>query len=100
MELLYLLGVPLRHVRLHLPQALAHPQDPIDQHPVGGPLDLEVAEESVGAEKSKGFIEDIVVLGVGLNVEVGDAGGKGGEGVGGTAGAGAEREERKVACRS
>lgn len=94
---MYLLCVPLRHVRLHLPQTLAHPQNPIDQHPVCGALDLEVTEERVRAEKSEGLVEDVIVLGVGLDVQIGDASGKGGERVGGPAGASAQWEERKVA---
>lgn len=64
---------------------------------VGGALDLEVAEEDVGAEEGEGFIEDVVGFGFWVDFEGVGAGGEGRESVGWTAGFGAEGEEGKVA---
>lgn len=64
---------------------------------VGGALDLEVAEEDVGAEEGEGFVEDVVGFGFGVDFEGVGAGGEGGEGVGWATGFGAEGEEGEVA---
>ena len=85
------------HVRLHLGQAVGEEEDAVDQVAVGGALDLEVAEEGVGAEEGEGLVEDVVGLAVRVDVVGVAGGGQGGEGVGGAAGLGAEREEGKVA---
>lgn len=86
------------HARLHLAQALADEQDTIDQHAVGGPLDLEVAEECIGTEKREDLIDTVVRLAIGVNIDVGRRGRKRGESVCGAACAGAEGEEREIAC--
>jgi len=85
------------HPLPHLPQTLTHKQYPIDQQPICRALDLEIAEEGVGAEEGEDLVEGVVGLVVAVDVELGGAGGEGGEGVGGAAGAGAEGEEGEVA---
>jgi hypothetical protein len=52
----YLLSFSLAHSWLDLAQDLAHEQDAINEHAIGGTLDLEVAEESVCAEKGENFV--------------------------------------------
>jgi len=52
----YLLGFSPTHARLDLSQYLANVKDAIDEDTVGGPLDLEVAEECVGAEEGKDLV--------------------------------------------
>jgi len=64
---------------------------------VGGALDLEVAEEDVGAEEREGFVEDVVRLRLRVDFERVGASWQGGESVGWAAGFGAERQEREVA---
>lgn len=92
-----LLGIPLRHGRLHFPQTLADPENSIDEHAVGGALDLKVAEERVSAEQRQRLVEDVVALALGVDLEVVCAGGEGGESVCWAAGLGAEGGESKVA---
>lgn len=65
---------------------------------VCGTLNLEVAEEDVGAEEGEGFVEDIVGFGFGVDVEGVRACREGGKGVCWASGLCAEREEGKVAC--
>lgn len=50
-SLTHLLSIPPSRARLNLAQQLAHEQNAIDEHAIGGSLDLEVAEEGVGAEQ-------------------------------------------------
>lgn len=52
----YLLGFSPSHARLDLSQYLANVQDAVDEDAVGGSLDLEVAEECVGAEEGKDLV--------------------------------------------
>lgn len=47
-----------------LAEALADEEDAVDEQAVGGALDLEVAEEGVGAEEREHLVEDVVRLGV------------------------------------
>ena len=79
-------------------EAVGEEEDAVDEQPVGGALDLEVAEEGVGAEEGENFVEDVVRFGVRVDVEGGGGGGEDREREGGTAGFGAKGEEGKVAC--
>jgi hypothetical protein len=52
----YLLSVSPGHARFDLAQHLAHPKNAINEHAISRTLDLEVSEESVGAEQGKNLI--------------------------------------------
>lgn len=91
-----LLGLLGRRRRLDLAQAVAQEPDAVDEQAIGGALDLEVAEEGVGAEEGEDLVEDVVALGVRVR------GFKGGQryrrqGVGRTAGLCPQRQEGEVA---
>ena len=94
----YLLRLTPAHPILDLPDQLAHEQDPVYEDPVGGPLDLEVAEECVGAEEGENLVERVVGLVGCIDCEGvdGGVGGESGELEGGAAGVGAEGEEGEV----
>ena len=94
-----LLGIPLRHGWLHPSQALADPQDSVDEHAVGRPLDLKVAEQGVGAEQGQRLVENVIALAFRVDVKIAGAGGEGGECVGWAARLGAEIGESEVAWR-
>lgn len=95
----YLLRLPRRHARLDLAQTLADEQDAVDEHAVGGALDLEVPEEGIGAEEGEDLVDAVVRLAVRVDVGLVGARGQRGEGVCGAARASAEREEGEVSCR-
>lgn len=57
-------GVAEGVVGSDLAEALADEEDAVDEEAVGGALDLEVAEEGVGAEEGEHLVEDVVRLGV------------------------------------
>jgi hypothetical protein len=59
---LYLLSLPPSHAWPDFAQYLAHPQNAVYEHAIGRALDFEVAEEGVGAEEGKYFVERIVRL--------------------------------------
>lgn len=61
-------------------------------------MDLEVAEEGVGAEEGEGFVDGVVRGVAAVDCGGGFAGGEGGESLRGAAGAGAEGEEGDVGC--
>lgn len=67
-ELAYLLSIAHAHGWLDPPQTLRDPQDSIDQHAVGGALDLKVAEESVCAEQRQRLVQDVVRFAVRVDV--------------------------------
>lgn len=94
----YLLCLPRCHRRLHLPQTLADKQRSVDKHAVRGAIDLEVAEEHVGAEERENLVDAVIRLTVCGDVDVEGVRGERGEGVCGAAGAGAEGEDGEVAC--
>lgn len=82
-------------------EAVADEPDAVDEQAVGGALDLEVAEEGVGAEQGEDLVEDVVGLGLGVGGLVGGEGRVGeGQGVGRPAGLGAQRQEGEVADES
>lgn len=56
-------------------EALADKEDAVDEQAVGGPLDLEVAEEGVGAEEGEDLVEDVVRLRVRVRRLAGGQGG-------------------------
>ena len=56
---------------LDLAQTLAHEPDAVYQQPVGGALDLKVAEEGIGAEEGEDLVEDVVALVIGVGRLVG-----------------------------
>lgn len=56
----YLFGISSTRVRLDLAQHFADVKNAVDQHSVGGPLDLEVAKESVCSEEREDLIKRIV----------------------------------------
>lgn len=83
---------------LDLGQAVTDEPDAVDKQTVGGALDLEVAEEGVGAEEGEDLVEDVVALAVRVGRLVGGQRRvREGEGVGRTAGLCSERQEREVA---
>lgn len=83
---------------LDLGEALAHKQDAVYQHPVGGALDLKVAEEGVCAKEQQHLVQDVVALAIGLGRVVERYGRvRVGERVGRAARLGAERQQREVA---
>ena len=95
----HLLRLPSPHPPPDPTQTLPNPQDPINQQSIRGTLDLEVAEEGVGAVQVEDFVERVVAFVVGADGYVGGCGcGQGGEGVGWAAGAGSEGEEGDVSC--
>ena len=64
------------HVRLDLGQTIRHEQDAIDQHPVRGALDLEVAEERVRPEQRQDLVQAVVRLAIRVHVQHVGAGGE------------------------
>lgn len=92
-----LLGRPRVHVGLHFRQAVGEEQDAVDHHAVGGALDLEVAEEGVGAEQAEDFVEAVVRFAVWVDVDGIEVRWESGERVGWATGLGAQREEGEVA---
>ena len=83
-----------------LGEAVGQEEDAVDEQPVGGAFDLEVAEEGVGAEEGEHFVEDVVGFRVRVHVEGGGCGRERGERVGGAACFGAQGEEGQVAYGS
>lgn len=81
---------------LDLAEAVAEEPDAVDEQAVGGALDLEVAEEGVGAEEGEDLVEDVVALRVRVGRLVGGEGDER-ERVGRAAGLGPQREEGEVA---
>jgi hypothetical protein len=98
-QVLHLLGrLAQGRVGLDLGQAVGHEPDAVHQQPVGGALDLKVAEEGVSAEQRQHLVQDVVALRVGVRRLVGGEGlVRERERVDGAADLGAEREEREVA---
>jgi hypothetical protein len=86
-----LLGRAAVVVGLDLRQTFRHKQDAVDEEAVGGTLDFEVAEESVGAEERQDFVEDVIGFAVWVDIEWVGGGGERGESVGWPASFGAER---------
>lgn len=66
----HLLRILLPHGPLHLPQTLTNEQNPINQQPIRGPLDLEVPEKRIGAEEREDFVERVVRLVISVDVEL------------------------------
>lgn len=93
----HLLGFPPPHAWLDLAQYLAHKQDAIDHDTVGGTLDLEVAEECVGAEEGEDLIERVVRLVRCIDSKLCDVRGQRRELLCRSTGSCAQRQERKVA---
>lgn len=83
--------------RFYSRQAVGEEEDAVDQVAVGGALDLEVAEEDVGAEEREGFVEDVVRLRLRVDFERVRASWERGESVGWAAGFGAQGQQREVA---
>lgn len=54
------LSGPLVHVGFDFGEAVGDEKDAVDEHAVGRTLDLEVAEERVGAEEGEDLIEAVV----------------------------------------
>ena len=92
----YLLGLAGVHCRLHLPEALADEEGSINEHAIGGTIDLEVPEQDVCTEKRQNLINAIIGFIVGGNIDVGSIGGKRGQGVCGTTGASAQGQDWEV----
>lgn len=67
----YLLSIPRRHSRLHLPQTLTQKQYTINQHAVCGTLDLKVAKEHICAEEGEDLVDAIVRFAIWVDVEIG-----------------------------
>lgn len=97
-EAVYLLCVPRTHGRLDLPEAIADEQCPVNKHAIGRSIDLEIAEEDIGAEKGEDLVDTIVGLVVGRDVQVRSIGWKRGQSVCGTASASSQRQNREVPC--
>lgn len=76
-------------MHLYPPHALANEKDAVDKQAIGGALDLEVAEKSVGTEEREDFVELVVGLAVRVDVQEVRARGEWGEDVGGSARTGA-----------
>lgn len=94
-----LLRIASSHRRLHLAQALGDEQRSIDEHTVGGAVDLEVAEQNIGPEERQDLVDTVVGLAVGGHFGIGVRRERR-EGVCGAASAGAEGEDGEIACRS
>ena len=92
-----LLGIAPAHARPNLGQDLLHEQNAVDQDAVGGPLDLEIAEECVCAEEEEHFIQRVVRFVRAVDGKVCDVWRELRKLDCGTAGAGAKGEEGKVA---
>jgi hypothetical protein len=90
---------PNAHPAPNLPQTLTHEQNPINQQPIGRPLDLKIPKERIRPKQTEYFIKRIVALAVRLGaLRCGDLRGvQGGQSVGGAAGACAQGEEWEVA---
>ena len=85
-------------IRSDLGQTVADEPDAVDEQPVGVALDLEVAEEGVGAEEREHLVQDVVAVRVGVGrLARGEGRVREGERVDGAADLGAQREEREVA---
>ena len=63
-------GLPQAHGGPNLTQAIRYEEDAVDEDAVGGALDLEIAEEGVGAEEGYRLVQDIVVLTVRVDVQI------------------------------
>lgn len=94
----HLLGVPFAHARLDDAQGLADEEDAIDEDAVGGALDLKVAEEGVGAEEGEDLVDGVVRLVRRLDRQLRHVGGQRGQLQRRAARAGAQRQQREVAC--
>lgn len=92
-----LLGISPAHARLDGGQGLADEQDAINEHAVGGALDLEVAEEGVGAEEGENLVDRVVRLVRRLDRQLRHVGRQRGQLQRGAACPRAEREEGEVA---
>lgn len=68
----YLLRLARGHARLDLAQTLADKEDPVDKHAVGGAVDLEVAEQDIGAEEGEDLVYAVVRLAIRRDIGVGD----------------------------
>ena len=77
-------------------EAVAEEPDSVDEQPVGGALDLKVAEEGVCAEQADYFVEDVVAFAVRVGRLVGRRG-CWWQCVGWAAGFRAQRQQREVA---
>lgn len=66
----YLLRVPLLHAQFNLPQTLTHKQDAINKQAVGGALDFKVSEKCVCPEEREDFVQGVVRVRVGRDVEI------------------------------
>jgi len=95
-----LLGALRIHAGFDLGEAVGDEEDAVNQQPIGGAFDLEVAEEGICAEEAKDLVESIVGLGVRVHVEGGYVGGEGGEGEGGAAGFGSQGKEGDVSWQA
>jgi hypothetical protein len=62
------------HVWPDLSETLADEQGAVDEHSVGGAVDLEVPEQDIGAEKREDLVYTVVGLVVDGDLEVGGVG--------------------------
>jgi hypothetical protein len=72
---IYLLSLPGIHRRLDLAETLADEEGTINEHPVGGTIDLKVAEEHICAEQGQDLIDTIVGFALGGDVYIESIGG-------------------------
>lgn len=70
----YLASLKSGHVRPDLPETLADKQGAVDEHTVGGAVDLEVPEQDIGAEEGQDLVYTVVRLAVDGDFGVGDIG--------------------------
>lgn len=66
----YLLRLPPLHALPNLPQTLTHKQDAINKQPVGGALDFKVSEKCVCPEEREDFVQGVVRVRLGRDVEI------------------------------
>jgi hypothetical protein len=91
-------GIAHSRRRLDLGEAVADEPDAVDEQAVCGALDLEVAEEGVGAEEGEDLVEDVVALAVRVGGLVRGERWRGeGECVGRATGLGAQGQKGEVA---
>lgn len=56
----YLFSFAGIHCRLDLPETLANKQGSVNEHAVGGAIDLEVAEKDIGTEQRQDLVDTII----------------------------------------
>jgi hypothetical protein len=72
---IYLLGLPGIHRRLDLAETLADEEGSINEHAIGGAIDLKVAEQDICSEEGQDLVDTVVGLALRGDVHIGSIGG-------------------------